>query len=114
MNNLPNERRAYWAAQMDEAQKAWLIDRAVAWLADNTSGQMPAEPEPARLRELMTLATGRPMPANVRQSEIKAAEADRTQVLILYLDVAACKPAIPSSPTESTRTATSISTKVNP
>ena len=49
------------AAQMDEAQKAWLIDRAVAWLADNTSGQMPAEPEPARLRELMTLATGRPM-----------------------------------------------------
>ncbi len=42
------------AAQMDEEQKASLIDRAVAWLADNASGARLPEPPAAELRQLMT------------------------------------------------------------
>lgn len=49
------------AAQMSADEKGALIDRVVAWLTDNASRQMPDEPPLERLRELMTLATGRAM-----------------------------------------------------
>jgi len=49
------------AGQMNDAQRELLIDRATSWLASNASRRMPDEPPAARLRELMTVATGRPM-----------------------------------------------------
>jgi len=49
------------AAKLDPEQRAWLIDKAAAWLERNASTQMPPEPPAAQLRHLMTLATGRPM-----------------------------------------------------
>ncbi len=49
------------AVRMGEEEKAHLIGSAVDWLSQNASRQMPEEPPPARLRELMTLATGRAM-----------------------------------------------------
>lgn len=47
--------------QMDDVQKALLIDKAVDWLSVNASDAMLAEPEEAELRKLMTMATGREM-----------------------------------------------------
>ncbi|MCP1470321.1 4-hydroxyacetophenone monooxygenase [Sphingobium sp. OAS761] len=48
-------------AQMSDAQKAMLIDRAVAWLADNAASiRLPEPPEP-ELRKLMTMVTGKEM-----------------------------------------------------
>ncbi|MDD3799865.1 MAG: hypothetical protein PHE36_11895, partial [Novosphingobium sp.] len=46
---------------MSDSQRAALVDKAVDWLVDNASGEMPPEPPAARLRELMTMATGREM-----------------------------------------------------
>lgn len=45
------------AAQLDDAQRARLVDLAVDWLADNARTGMPPEPPAAKLRELMNLAT---------------------------------------------------------
>jgi len=48
-------------AQMTDAQKALLIDKAVDWLAGNaSSARLPEPPEP-ELRRLMTLVTGKEM-----------------------------------------------------
>lgn len=49
------------AAKLDDAQRALLIDKAVAWLAENASTALVAEPDEGDLRALMTLATGKPM-----------------------------------------------------
>jgi len=49
------------AAKMSAAQKAWLIDTAVDWLATNGGAATLAEPPEAELRRLMTMATGQPM-----------------------------------------------------
>jgi 4-hydroxyacetophenone monooxygenase len=49
------------APELDEQQRAWLIDQAVAWLSQNAGpGSLPEPPEP-ELRRLMNLATGEEM-----------------------------------------------------
>lgn len=45
------------ALQMDDAQRALLIDQAVAWLEANARTGMPPEPPEAELRRLCNLAT---------------------------------------------------------
>lgn len=45
------------AIQMDEAQRESLISKAVAWLKDNASPEMPDEPDEQTLRKLMNMAT---------------------------------------------------------
>ncbi len=45
------------ALQMDDAQRALLIDKAVAWLEANARTGMPPEPDEAELRRLCNLAT---------------------------------------------------------
>ena len=43
--------------KMDDAQKALLIDKAVAWLVDHAGPADLAEPPPDELRVLMNMAT---------------------------------------------------------
>jgi 4-hydroxyacetophenone monooxygenase len=50
------------AAQLDDAGRELLIDKAVAWLEKNAGPGMPAEPPVDELRELMNMATGEQMP----------------------------------------------------
>lgn len=49
------------AAKLDEAQRAFLIDEAAAWLERHASTALLPEPDDEELRALMTLATGREM-----------------------------------------------------
>ncbi|MBY0402062.1 NAD(P)/FAD-dependent oxidoreductase [Myxococcota bacterium] len=49
------------AAKLDDAGRARLIDKAVAWLLENAAPGMPPEPPEPFLRELMNLATGENM-----------------------------------------------------
>jgi len=49
------------AARLDEAQRAMLINKAAAWLERHASPTPLPEPDPATLRRLMTMATGREM-----------------------------------------------------
>jgi 4-hydroxyacetophenone monooxygenase len=48
-------------AQMTPEQKAFLIDRAVAWLTENAAPVQPAEPPLPRLRKLMDMVNGKTM-----------------------------------------------------
>jgi len=48
-------------AQMSPEQKAFLIDRAVAWLSENAAPVQPAEPPLPRLRKLMDLVNCKTM-----------------------------------------------------
>jgi len=49
------------AAQLDDAGRALLIDKAVDWLEANSGPGMPEEPEESELRTLMNLATAEEM-----------------------------------------------------
>jgi 4-hydroxyacetophenone monooxygenase len=49
------------AAKLDEAGRALLIDKAVAWLEKNARPGMPEEPPEPTLRRLMNMATGENM-----------------------------------------------------
>lgn len=49
------------AAQMSDAQKTLLIEKTVAWLADNAGPKRLPEPPEPELRKLMTMVTGKPM-----------------------------------------------------
>jgi 4-hydroxyacetophenone monooxygenase len=49
------------AANLDEAGRELLIDKAVAWLSEHAGPGMPEEPPEDELRTLMQLATGQPM-----------------------------------------------------
>ena len=49
------------AAMLDDAGRALLIDKAVAWLEKNAAPGMPSEPPEPLLRQLMNLATGENM-----------------------------------------------------
>jgi 4-hydroxyacetophenone monooxygenase len=49
------------AAELDDAGRELLIDRAAAWLERNAGPGMPAEPPEAELRALMNMATGEDM-----------------------------------------------------
>ena len=47
------------AANLDEAQRVRLIDKAVSWLESHAGPGMPPEPPAPELRRLMTMATGK-------------------------------------------------------
>jgi 4-hydroxyacetophenone monooxygenase len=49
------------ATNLDDAERALLIDKAVSWLSENAGPGMPAEPAEDELRTLMTMATGEEM-----------------------------------------------------
>src|SRR4051812_32240653 len=49
------------AAALDDAGRALLVDKAVAWLEQNAGPGMPAEPPEAELRTLMNMATAENM-----------------------------------------------------
>ncbi len=49
------------AAKLDDAGRALLIDKAVAWLEKNAAPGMPSEPPEPLLRQLMNMATGENM-----------------------------------------------------
>jgi 4-hydroxyacetophenone monooxygenase len=49
------------AAQLDDAGRELLVNKAVAWLEKNAAPGMPPEPAEAELRALMNMATGEQM-----------------------------------------------------
>jgi 4-hydroxyacetophenone monooxygenase len=49
------------AAQLDDASRELLVDKAVAWLSEHADTAMPPEPPEAELRALMNMATGEQM-----------------------------------------------------